>query len=89
MPRDTDGNECTMDVLCMREPAWAANRIRTLTEELARLQVERTALMRFATTYADGDAGAVAVIAAWDALPVALRYEAERRLLNPETKETP
>lgn len=82
MPRDTDGTECTLDVLCLREPAWAANRIRVLTEE-------RAALMRFATTYADGDAGAVECIAAWDALPVALRREAERALLQPEKETEP
>lgn len=25
---DADCNPCSLDVLCMREPAWAANRIR-------------------------------------------------------------
>lgn len=25
---DSDGNPCTLDALCRREPAWAANRIR-------------------------------------------------------------
>lgn len=25
---DQDGNACTLDTMCMREPAWAANRIR-------------------------------------------------------------
>jgi len=31
---DIDGNEVSLDVLCIREPAWAANRIRDLTEQL-------------------------------------------------------
>lgn len=35
--RDSDGRPCSLDVLCRREPAWAANRIRTLTEAARRL----------------------------------------------------
>jgi len=31
---DIDGNEVSLDVLCRREPAWAANRIRDLTKQL-------------------------------------------------------
>lgn len=31
---DQDGNPCSLEVLCMREPAWATNRIRALTEQL-------------------------------------------------------
>lgn len=30
---DSDGNECSLDALCRREPEWAASRIRTLTAE--------------------------------------------------------
>jgi hypothetical protein len=36
--RDIDGNECTLDTLCRREPEWAANRIRSAEAEINRLQ---------------------------------------------------
>lgn len=29
---DSDGNRCSLDVLCRREPGWAANVIRTLKD---------------------------------------------------------
>lgn len=35
---DTDGNPCTLDTLCRREPAWAANIIRTLRARVAELE---------------------------------------------------
>ena len=31
---DSDGNKCSLDLLCIREPAWAANRIRSLTDRM-------------------------------------------------------
>lgn len=31
---DGDGNPCTLDSLCRKEPAWAANRIRIMREAL-------------------------------------------------------
>ena len=34
---DSDGNTCTLDVLCRREPAWAASRLRFDRERLRRL----------------------------------------------------
>ena len=30
--QDADGNPCTLDQLCKRDPAWAANHIRHLDE---------------------------------------------------------
>lgn len=30
--KDADGMDCTLDTLCRREPAWAANRIRVLQQ---------------------------------------------------------
>lgn len=33
---DIDGNKVPLDTLCRKEPAWAANVIRTLKAELAR-----------------------------------------------------
>lgn len=33
MYHDSDGNECTLPVLCLREPEWAANVIARLREE--------------------------------------------------------
>lgn len=38
---DIDGNECTLEALCHREPGWAANRIR---HERAQLALARKAL---------------------------------------------
>lgn len=32
--KDSDGNECDLPVMCMREPGWAASRIQALTGEL-------------------------------------------------------
>lgn len=34
---DVDGNECSLDTLCRREPAWAANRIRVLIAKVQQL----------------------------------------------------
>lgn len=31
--KDSDGSECDLPVMCMREPGWAANRIQELTAE--------------------------------------------------------
>ena len=33
---DSDGNPCSVETLCRKEPYWAANRIKKLTEELQR-----------------------------------------------------
>ena len=42
--QDADGNPCTLDKLCRKEPTWAANRIRSAMAALARAeQAERTA----------------------------------------------
>ena len=35
---DCDGNPCTLDTLCRREPAWAANRIRVTLATAERLR---------------------------------------------------
>lgn len=35
---DADGNECTLPVMCMREPGWAANRIQHTQAELSALR---------------------------------------------------
>lgn len=32
---DSDGNPCSLDAMCIREPAWAANRIRATQAALA------------------------------------------------------
>lgn len=32
---DVDGKPCSLDTLCRKDPAWAANRIRVMTEQLA------------------------------------------------------
>lgn len=37
---DSDGNQVTLDVLCRREPAWAANVIRTLRARVGELEAE-------------------------------------------------
>jgi hypothetical protein len=37
---DVDGALCTLDMLCRREPAWAANRIHHMTEKLESLRAE-------------------------------------------------
>lgn len=34
---DLDGTPCSLDTLCQRQPAWAANRIRAMEEELETL----------------------------------------------------
>lgn len=34
---DADGSPCTLDALCMRHPAWAANRIRAMREALEKV----------------------------------------------------
>ena len=34
---DSDGNECSLDLVCVREPAWVANRIRSLTEQIDKI----------------------------------------------------
>ena len=39
--RDTDGDPCSLDVLCMREPAWAANRIRAERARAEKAEAER------------------------------------------------
>lgn len=38
--RDSDGNACTLDALCRREPAWAANRIRANRKERDELRAK-------------------------------------------------
>lgn len=38
--KDSDGNECSLPVLCRREPEWAANRIAALTAERDALKAE-------------------------------------------------
>lgn len=35
---DADGNECTLPVMCMREPGWAANRLQHTQAELSALR---------------------------------------------------
>jgi hypothetical protein len=61
--QDVDGNQVSLDVLCMREPAWAANRIRVLTAErdaatagLERLRETAQALVRLVVgeSHSDG-----------------------------------
>lgn len=42
--RDIDGNPCTLDALCGRDPAWAANRIRRLEADVAEATAELWAL---------------------------------------------
>lgn len=32
--QDADGKTCSLDSLCRKEPAWAANRIRVMTDQL-------------------------------------------------------
>ncbi len=36
--QDADGNPCTLDALCIREPAWAASRILAQAAEIERLE---------------------------------------------------
>ena len=36
--QDIDGNACTLDTMCRREPLWAANRIRTLEADMKKLR---------------------------------------------------
>lgn len=44
--RDSNGEPVTLAVLCMREPEWAASRIRELQRELEkRIHAERPVLM--------------------------------------------
>lgn len=38
---DMDGNPCSLETLCRREPAWAASRLRVELSEVARLRAER------------------------------------------------
>lgn len=54
---DTDGERVTLDVLCMREPAWAANRIRALKATLADLfaLIDEGQLVRSTANDADPD----------------------------------
>ena len=37
---DSDGNECGLGVMCIREPAWAANRLRALQARIDELEAE-------------------------------------------------
>lgn len=43
--QDIDGNPCSLDVLCRREPAWAANRIRVMTAELDAVRADLAELV--------------------------------------------
>jgi hypothetical protein len=37
---DADGNECTLPVMCTREPGWAANRLQHTQSELSALRAD-------------------------------------------------
>jgi hypothetical protein len=41
---DSDGQECDLPTMCMREPGWAANRIAALTERVRDLESQFEAL---------------------------------------------
>jgi hypothetical protein len=41
---DVYGNPCSLPTLCRRDPGWAANRIRHMTEQLSQAQAEIAAL---------------------------------------------
>ena len=53
---DGDGRRCNLDVMCRREPAWAANRIRALTEAVE-AGVQAFEFLGERLNYADGAAG--------------------------------
>jgi hypothetical protein len=49
---DAEGRVCSLDVLCMREPAWAANRLRVADERIRALEAELASMqekLRLAT----------------------------------------
>lgn len=46
---DVDGRECSLDVLCRRDPAWAANMIRSLDRKVEDLESGVTAGKRAAS----------------------------------------
>lgn len=48
--QDINGNSCSLDALCVDEPAWAANRIRVLLSEgsLFREQLQNIAKLDYA-----------------------------------------
>ena len=45
---DSDGNACTLEVMCRREPEWAANRLRADRERLRRLVAAVRGVLRHA-----------------------------------------
>lgn len=66
---DIDGNPCTLDTLCRREPAWAANIIRTLRARVAELE----------KLFDDAGQGNYNVLALIDHYQSAAMAESERR----------
>jgi hypothetical protein len=46
--RDAEGRVCSLDVLCRREPAWAANRLRVADERIRTLEAELTETLALA-----------------------------------------
>ena len=63
--QDINGNPCSLDALCVDEPAWAANRIRVMTAEtnLFREQLQNIAKLDYknaATNCAAHDAVIIA-----------------------------
>lgn len=47
--RDSDDNPCTLDILCRREPEWAASRHRVMEARILELEVEVERKVRIAT----------------------------------------
>jgi len=37
---DAEGNPCTLEMLCVKEPRWAATRVRMLCDDVDRLEEE-------------------------------------------------
>ncbi len=73
---DTEGRECSLDVMVKREPEWAANRLRVELTEKARLTARVAYLERVATELetcfcadpALGDAPDCATCKMWEAM---------------------
>jgi hypothetical protein len=51
--RDVDGNRCSLDELCRREPAWAANRVRVTEARVRELEAQLREAGEFAERKAE------------------------------------
>lgn len=57
--RDSDGRECSLDVMCMREPGWAASVIRTLQQ---RVWSEQSLVRKLDADYSAARVGIMALV---------------------------